>query len=466
MLFAAFSHADNRTTLAGYATAQDSDFSYSLIQTNYSILYTTYIFEFTSQSWHEDDVEPEQWEHWLVVVEPRLIGKYTEYLPFFSLVQHGTALVQIVRGNAEHDDRPSGASQTAVERALEHRCIVAEIQGIPIGPVAFEDEEDDDWWEDINPFNDDEEGREEDALLAKTFDLALESGDMTWPALAPMVKGVIQGMDVIEQFFLKRSWGLKPIDSFVLTGHSKRGWTVWLTAALDSRVAAIAPLSYDSLDIRSQYAAQETYWDSLGETFEAYQEFDLFERMQSENGIRLVENVDPYYYRDQITVPTLILVGTGDGYSTVDAAGIYLEELQADTYLHYEPNKGHDIRAAAGAQKAIDAFFASILKGERLPALSWTFGEEGTFTMSPDTAPQRVVLWSAANPAARDFRQEKNIAWQYKEIAPDASGIYSGVAGPAAETGFTAFFLEARYRQAEDNETYAIATPVHVFRNN
>ncbi len=27
-----------------------------------------------------------KWKHWLTIVEPRLFGQYTQYIPFFSLV--------------------------------------------------------------------------------------------------------------------------------------------------------------------------------------------------------------------------------------------------------------------------------------------------------------------------------------------------------------------------------------------
>ena len=91
--------------------------------------------------------------------------------------------------------------------------------------------------------------REEDSLQARSFDLALSTGDFTWALMAPMTKAVIRGMDVIQEFLQQRYLGRQVVKEFVLTGHSKRGHIAWLAAALDERVAAVAPVSYDLLNI-------------------------------------------------------------------------------------------------------------------------------------------------------------------------------------------------------------------------
>ena len=51
-----------------------------------------------------------------------------------------------------------------------------------------------------------------------------------------MVKSAVRAMDAVEQC-VEREWSHK-VETFTVTGASKRGWTTWLTGAVDPRVTA------------------------------------------------------------------------------------------------------------------------------------------------------------------------------------------------------------------------------------
>lgn len=456
--------AEMQRAFEDYATGSDSASGYEFQRAYYNLLYTTYIIELTSQEWHSDAVEPEQWQHWLVIVEPRLLGEYTEYLPVFSLVRSRTALLYAVRGDANHNDRPEAASSEAVRLALQHNAVVAELHAVPIGPVWFRDEqEDEDWWDDLNPFDDDEEGgRSEDSLVARSLDLALSEDDVTWAAPAPMTRAVLLAMDSLQSFLRQRYWGWPLVQDFVLTGHSKRGWVLWLAAALDDRVAGIAPLSYDNLNLSAQNDFQEQCWGAPGDGLEDYAEFDLYERLETAQGLELVGAIDPYAWRDRLGGPILMMVGTGDPYSVVDAAGLYLDDLPGQVQQYTVPNAGHDIRGDAGVEQALDAFFGCVRRGENLPSFTWQAGPDGLWSLAPQEPPVQVLLWTATNASARDFRQASGVVWTSAPVAADAAGVWQGaVALPAR--GYRAFFVELTYEDTQDpDQTYALSTPVQV----
>ena len=47
-------------------------------------------------------------------------------------------------------------------------------------------------------------------------------------------------MDAVQAWASEQGKG--EVKRFVVTGGSKRGWTTWLTGAVDNRVIAIAPM--------------------------------------------------------------------------------------------------------------------------------------------------------------------------------------------------------------------------------
>ena len=160
--------------------------------------------------------------------------------------------------------------------------------------------------------------RREDALIAYTFDNYLESGETDWPLLLPMVKSAVRAMDAIQAFSAER-WQT-PVASFTVAGASKRGWTSWLTAAVDPRVSSVAPIAIDMLNVPAQIELQRATFGGLSDQVQDYVAIDLPGRIATERGRTLMAMVDPYQYRADLTPPKLILLGTNDRYSAARCA--------------------------------------------------------------------------------------------------------------------------------------------------
>src|SRR5262249_6977682 len=169
-------------------------------------------------------------------------------------------------------------------------------------------------------------GKKEDALIAETFVRYLKTKDDTWPLLLPMVKSVVKGMDTV-QAFSKEEWK-QPVEGFIISGASKRGWTTWLTAASgDPRVKAIAPAVIDMLNMKEQLPHQLKSFGAYSEMIGDYTKLGLAELPDSPEVRKLYGLVDPYSYREQLTLPKLILLGNNDPYWTVDALNLYWDGL-------------------------------------------------------------------------------------------------------------------------------------------
>jgi PhoPQ-activated pathogenicity-related protein len=98
----------------------------------------------------------------------------------------------------------------------------------------------------------------EDTLIAETFVRFLETKDANWPLLFPMVKSAVRAMDAIQAW--AKQANRAEITQFVVTGGSKRGWTTWLTGAVDHRVIAIAPMVIVMLNMGPQGPNQLEVW--------------------------------------------------------------------------------------------------------------------------------------------------------------------------------------------------------------
>ncbi len=131
--------------------------------------------------------------------------------------------------------------------------VVAELGMIPNQPLVF---------------HGDGVSRSEDDLVAYTWDQYLKTGDELWPARLPMVKAVVRAMDTIQAVFEQKGEGLR-INESGSGGRTKRGWTTWMTAAVDPRVVAIVPIVIDVLNVEvsmeHHYAAYGFWAPAVGD---------------------------------------------------------------------------------------------------------------------------------------------------------------------------------------------------------
>ena len=160
----------------------------------------------------------------------------------------------------------------------------------------------------------------EDALIAHTLVKYLETGDANWPLLFPMTKSAVKAMDAIGEY-TKQEWQT-PVTKFVVTGASKRGWTSWLTAAADKRVAGIIPMVYNNLNLAKQMPHQLQAWGAYSKSISDYTEKDLPSALATPRGQYLAAMIDPWTYRSRFTMPKFIVIASNDSYWPLDALAL------------------------------------------------------------------------------------------------------------------------------------------------
>ena len=286
-------------------------------------------------------------------------------------------------------------------------------------------------------------GRNEDELVAYSFDRYIESGDSTWPLLLPMTKSVVKAMDAVGELS-KQEWK-QPITKFGISGVSKRGWTAWLAGAVDRRVIGIAPIVYNNLNLPAQMPHQLETWGKYSEMIDDYTRLGLQQKMTTPRGRMLSAMVDPYSYRDRIAMPKLIVNATNDRYWTLDAMSLYGGGLIGQTNVMEVPNTGHML---TGQERkvfgSITAWFVRVAAGSAMPEvklkpLAVEANGAHSFRLTAGTEVSSAQLWVATS-QTQDFRDSH---WDALTMTGDNGGYVASVVPPDGHANFVAVFGDA-----------------------
>jgi PhoPQ-activated pathogenicity-related protein len=366
-----------------------------------------YNLQFVSQIWQEN-----KWQHQLQVYRPHGVAPNSK---IFLWLTGGAARAEYV--------------SMGMELARKIKAPVAFLYHVPNQPLL-------------------EGNLYEDDLIAETFVRYLKSGDENWPLLFPMVKSVVKAMDVL-QAFAKKEWA-HSVDNFIVAGASKRGWTAWLTAAVDQRITAIAPVVIDTLNMRAQMRRQLQAFGGYSSRLAPYSSRGLLPIPETPQGERLLSMVDPWAYREKLTMPKLIINGTNDLYWATDALNVYWQEIPAEKWVHYVPNAGHNLRRQDRPQldqlnnliDGLAAFSRHQISGAPMPRLSWkheSVDDKLRLTVAATPAPTGARLWIAQT-STTDFRAAK---WSAQELNFSNGKIVGEVTRP--DKRHVAFFAELDY---------------------
>ena len=381
-----------------------------------------YDLHFVSQTWQEN-----KWQHQLQVYQPP------------GVAPNAKMFLWVTGGGARADHVWLG-----MELARKIRAPVAFLYHIPNQPLL--------------------EGKLfEDDLIAETLVRYLKTKDENWPLLFPMVKSVVKAMDVLQEFG-KKEWNA-PIGKFIVAGASKRGWTTWLTAAVDPRVEAIAPVVIDTLNMREQMPRQLKAFGAYSSRLTPYSSRGLLPIPETPEGRRLLSLIDPWAYRDRLTMPKLIINGTNDFYWATDALNLYWDGIPANKWVLYIPNAGHNLRRQDRPQleqlndliDGLAAFSRHQINGTPMPKLSWkheTLDGKLRLTIAATPAPNGARLWISQTPT-KDFRAAK---WTEQAVSLSDGKVAGEV--PLPDKGHVAFFGELDYEI--DGLRYRLSTQMRM----
>ncbi len=406
-----------------YLQRPEPAFAAKFLSNDTTPLGKVFSFEFTSQTWRGGD-----WKHQLRVYEPTRVEHPRLMLLFISGGRTG--------GEVKPSDHVQGF-------ALANACgaRVAVLPQVPNQPLMGD--------------------RFEDDLIGETFVNYLATQEPDWPLLFPMVKSAVKAMDALQ------AWGVendKPIDGFVVTGESKRGWTTWLTGAVDPRVKAIAPMVIPTLNMKAQSAHQLESWGKYSEQIEDYTRRGLTEKFDDPVGKQLWKIVDPYTYLNRIKIPVLQINGTNDRYWTLDSMNLFWNAIEAPKAVVYLPNAGHSLeKNREWAINGVAGLLRLVAAGNVPPVFqSSTLFDAKAVTCgltidNPTPRPKSVQLWSARS-ASRDFRESE---WTKQQTTEWKDEPLMSLVTPGPTDGYLALFADLTYEI--DGREVHFSSPIAIF---
>ena len=398
-----------------YVYKADPAFRYEVAETFTAEGWTEYRVKMVSGTWlTKQEVNHTEWWHWVTIVVP---DEVTE-----------TEALMVIGGGSTKDKEPQPANELLVQAAVGTKSIIAEISNIPFQPLNYVGDEKDD--------------RTEDDLIAYGWRQYLEGGakdkDVKWLARLPMTRAVVRAMDVVQEISADFS---KPIDSFVVAGASKRGWTTWTTAIVDDRVIAIIPVVIDMLNVEPSF---NHHWRCYGEWSPAINDYineGIMSWTGSEEYARLMELVEPYSFIDQLTLPKFLINATGDEFFITDSWQFYWDDLVGDKYIQYVPNANHGLNGTYNLGSLV-AFYNAVITESAIPKVDWSVSADSIYLEVHSDADYKVTKWEAVNENARDFRVPViGKVWKDLELSKTPDNQYA-IHFSAPENGYKAGLLE------------------------
>lgn len=395
LLLPIMAHAD----LRGYVAKEDNSYAYELLETQTVGTNTVEKYRMVSQTWNGMT-----WWHWLTIITP-------------AEVAHANKALILIDGGDNNQEKPTSneARMTVLGMVAEKtQSVVAMLNQVPNQPLF--------------------DGKSEDEIIAYTYVQHIKEPDKDWPLLFPMVKSAVRAMDTLSAV-RKEATG-NAVDSFFLTGGSKRGWTTWLSAVADQRVKSIAPFVIDTLNMTPQMEHQLASYGKYSSQIDDYTELGIQDLAKSEAGEALRKLVDPYAYVDDLKLPKMIILGANDPYWAVDAANLYFPGLKGEKSLYYQSNTGHDINP--GGIGTVTEFYNCMLTGKAFPEVDWKQKKPESIRVDWNREDGKAILWEAVSDT-RDFRES---TW----TSTDIEGVKSAkVEVEVPASGWKAYYIEVKF---------------------
>ncbi|KAB8039190.1 hypothetical protein GCL60_10075 [Silvanigrella paludirubra] len=302
----------------------------------------------------------------------------------------------------------------------------------------------------------------EDYLVAHTWKLYIDDPIKNKINLLhlPMAMSAIKTMDLVQHEFLGTNYN---VNSFIMSGASKRGWAAWLATIADSRVKAIIPIVIDIYNTKELFnKLYKIYAHNWPIALYPYYKENMHKYLENKNFLELLDIEDPIAYKKsdkrlRLNIPKFIISSSGDDFFPPDSIYENYNHIPGKTYLKYVPNSSHFISKPI-IENSIISFSNNLNSNFKSKIISYKILEkdmgnliEFRVTLTKDV--KKISLWQAKNETERDFRFACGIKYTETEyLIPKNHRLEIVIKKP--EKGWEASFIEIT-----DNNSFVQTTP-------
>ena len=395
--FIFLSTEEEYTSMSDYIESTKNEFSYNIQEVIYEEDWTGYHIKMISGEWLDSKkVDQVEWWHYVDIIIPKQTTSSTG--------------IMFIDGGEKSEDYFRLDAQS-IQNAIKTEAVIVNVSNIPFQPLNFLSSEQDSF--------------EEDDLIAFAWNKFLKQGakqkDVEWLPRFPMTRAIVRAMDLAQEIVLQNDIVVK---DFVVSGASKRGWTAWTTAAVDSRVKAVVPMVIDMLNLVPSF---ENHYRSYGEFSPAVQEYvnyNIQDWLGTEEFKVLMSYIEPFSFIDKFTMPKYIINAGSDEFFSTDSWRFYYDKLPGEKIIRYVPNKNHSLDGRYLTEDLV-SYFYRVINDIEIPSLSWNLSDNKLIAELDYDGDYNVSVWTAKNDNGRDFRLwEEGELWEETSIGKLANNKY------------------------------------------
>ena len=143
---------------------------------------------------------------------------------------------------------------------------------------------------------------------------------------------------------------------------------------------AIAPIVIDMLNVSDSFKHHYSVYGAYSLAVIDYVTSGVVNWIDTPEWDELMDLVEPYEYRDRLTLPKYILNSTGDEFFLPDSWQFYWDDLVGEKHLRYVPNSNHSM-SDTDVIDSLDSWYHSVVYNVPLPRYSWRVSDTGTITL-------------------------------------------------------------------------------------